>query len=139
MILAYAVRWIPATLGGAAFTVPLSSHCQHHASLSSPFFRIPKKFFRTLPGMVPGPGKVDTTSRKIVLTDSRVEVKRFFQIFSHFYLQLFQVLMHISRIFFQSSMIPASYAFPVVLNCNACAYMCGLVRETCICLKMGQK
>lgn len=36
--------------GGTAFAVPLGLHCQHCASLSNPFFKIPKNFFRNLAG-----------------------------------------------------------------------------------------
>ena len=40
--------------------------------------------------------------------------------------------MHMPRIFFKSSMIPASYAFPVVLICNTRVYACaGMYGKTC--------
>lgn len=51
------------------------------------------------------------TIRKSFVPEKAFRVKHFFKFFSHFYLQLFQVLMHIPKIFFKSLTIPASYVF----------------------------
>lgn len=63
------------------------------------------------------------SSRKPRMLESWHNVNNFSEKFLHFYFQLFQVLMHMPKIFFKSSMILASYAFPVVLICNACTRM----------------
>lgn len=132
MILAYAVRWIPATLKGSGFhrsvEFTLPALRQPVNSFLQTFRK--KKIFGTKAGHSALPAWDGCHPvRKSFLPEMPLHVKRFFKFFSHFYFQLFQVLTHMPRIFFKSSMILASYVFFFVLNCNTRAYMCGLARE----------
>lgn len=96
----------------------------------NPFFEIPKKFFGTKARHRALPAGMDTI-RKSFVPERAFRVKYFFQFFSHFYFQLFQVLMHMLKIFFKSSMILASYVFLFVLNCNTRVHVRACKRKTC--------
>lgn len=126
---AYAVRWIPATLRGSGFHRSVEFTVPALRWPVNSFFQDSEKIFsEPRQGIKPCQLGMDTIRKSFVPETAR-HVKQFFKFFSHFYLQSFQVLMHMPRIFFKSSMILASYVSFFVLNCNARAYMCGHVWE----------
>lgn len=94
------------------------------------FFQDSEKFFRNFAGHR-ARSRQDGCHpvRKSFVPEKPSHVKQSFKFFSHFYFQLFQVLMHMPRIFFKSSRILASYVSLFVLNCNARAHVCGHVRK----------
>lgn len=137
MILAYAVPWIPRIWGGERlFAVPLSSQCQHCASLSSSFCRLSEKFFGTLArhDALPAWDGYHPSASPLwqILAGMASPFFKLFQIFIFNYFRYLQSLL-------KSSMILASYISFFVLNCNTCMCVCaGMRRKQTICLKIGQ-